>query len=93
MPHATEILGSLCVILLGVLIQILRDVSGKLTAQGELVVRVATYVGIDGNGLGAKVDAAHERIDAMQRRENDDLRSQLADADHRRRDTDNRTRG
>jgi hypothetical protein len=75
--NASTILGSLIVVALGVLIQLLRDVSGKLTTLGEEFVRLATHVGIDGNGLTAKVDALQQASSAEAMRERGEMQAEL----------------
>ncbi len=71
--------GGLVLLALGVLIKLLQDISGKLTDQGEKLVRLATVVGIDGNGLVASVaelkiwreEVREEEVRALRRRQSD----------------------
>jgi hypothetical protein len=67
-PYIAPAFGGFVVIALGVLIYELRDIGKTLRDQGEKLVRIATVVGIDGNGLLAKVDQLTEARDAERAR-------------------------
>jgi hypothetical protein len=75
--NASTIFGSLIVVALGVLIQLLRDVSGKLGGLGEQLARLETFVGIDGNGLSAKVEALQQAAGAEAIRERAALEAEV----------------
>lgn len=57
--------GALVLLALGVLIQLLREISNKLSVHGEKLVRIAAVVGLDGNGLVEDVRELKEWRDQL----------------------------
>lgn len=62
--------GAAVVLGLGVLIQLLWQINGKLSAQGEELAKIGTFVGINGNGLAS-------RIAQLEASRNDDMEEEL----------------
>jgi hypothetical protein len=53
--YLAKAFGGLVVLALGILIQLLWQINGKLSTQGEKLALIGAFVGIDGNGLASRV--------------------------------------